>query len=120
DRVGELVVMGTEDASGLHAKWRLFEDVRSGRRASWSDFGVFQTGEVLGKSARLRQDASGGVHPLNSRFAKSESNTEAWLSRRGYFRSNSDGAGLSPAARREEDGRRFDVITATPPQAEPV
>jgi hypothetical protein len=111
---------GREASGGLEGRWSSAQDLRDGRFAYASDFGVFRTRDVFDGSVRWRQDRSGGVHPLDAPFSRRNARTEAWLARRGYLLPHAAGAALSPPEDRTADGRHFVAITATPPQAEPI
>ena len=46
DHLGVLVETGTDLASGLHGRWRLAEDLATGRMHTTTDFGVFKVAAV--------------------------------------------------------------------------
>jgi hypothetical protein len=123
DALGRIAVLrgaGREASGGLEGRWSSAEDLRGGRFAYASDFGVFRTRDVFDGSVRWRQDRSGGVHPLDAPFSRRNARTDAWLARRGYLLPLAGGAALSLPEDRTAGGRHFVAITATPPQAEPI
>jgi hypothetical protein len=65
---GVLVEIGHKQASGLSGRWRKVVDLDTGRMRETADFGVFSTTEVWDGRNYWRQDASGGVHPVDSAF----------------------------------------------------
>ncbi len=120
DRVGVLVETGSEDVSGLHGKWRHAEDTATGHMHESVDFGVYAEAEVLDGKDDWRQDHSGGVHALNSAFAKSHAVTQMWLARRGFLRPGADGANIEYLKAQQADGRSLETIRATPAGGQPV
>ena len=118
--IGAIRSSGVEAADGLRGEWSLDEDTRTGRFAQRSDFGVFRAADGFDGRDRWRQDRSGGVHALDGAFSRRRALTEAWLTRRAYLRPGAERAALGVVAEREESGRRFEVLTATPSGGTPV
>jgi len=114
DHVQGLQAQGRIVSSGLPGSWTRDEDLASGRWSARIDLGVYRAGEGDDGRQRWRQDPSGGVHPLDGAFSKQAAVTDAWLTRRGWLRRDRAGAQLAPAMTRDEDGRRYDVLEATP------
>jgi predicted aspartyl protease len=115
-RLPALRAEGRIASSGLNGSWREIDDLRRGRFKSESDVGVFRTSEGFDGHARWRQDPSGGVHALDAPFSRTMRVTDAWLARRGWLQPGTTGAPTSFGAvsARDEQGRRYDVLTATP------
>jgi hypothetical protein len=120
DHLGVLVETGTDTAAGLHGSWRLAEDMRSGRRHETDDFGVNRSADVWDEKTHWQQDQSGGVHALNSAFARSRAVTEMWLARRGFLRTDAAGARIEYLNTRQADGRIYEALRATPAGGQPV
>jgi predicted aspartyl protease len=123
DRLAALQAVGRIQTSGLHGAWQEIDDLRGGRFRIAVDVGVFRTSEGFDGRERWRQDPSGGVHPLDAAFARSNRVTDAWLARRAWLHANAAadaGTAWSAVARRVEGDRRFDVVTATPRGGRPV
>jgi len=112
--LGLLVETGAEHASGLDGQWRLAEDTASGRRHLTADFGVFRAAEVWDGHDHWRQDASGGVHALNSVFMRGNAATQMWLARRDFLRPGAGGARIDDLGARQDDHKTYDVLRATP------
>jgi hypothetical protein len=117
---GVLFESGSEQASGLSGRWRKVEDLATGRMREVSDFGVFSTTEVWDGRNYWRQDASGGVHPVDSAFMQKTHVTEGWLAVRGYLRRNALGAQLESLGSQTAEGQTFAVVRATPQGGQPV
>jgi hypothetical protein len=120
DGIGALSAEGTEKAAGLNAKWRLDVDLRSGRSRQSADFGVVRYAEGFDGHDHWHQDASGGVHDLDSAFARTATITDAWLARSGWLRADAAGARLGPLAARSEGDKTYAVLTATPRDGQAV
>ncbi|HYL70798.1 MAG TPA: aspartyl protease family protein, partial [Candidatus Dormibacteraeota bacterium] len=116
---GVLVASGNETASGLSGDWRLALESASGQMHESADFGVYRLAEVWNDTDHWRQDHSGGVHALNSRFARANAVTAKYLARREYLHPN-------PRARLEYLGSRkmaelsYTVVRVTPRGGQPV
>jgi hypothetical protein len=109
---GVLVQTGNERASGLDGHWRLATDTAIGALHYSVDFGAFRLAESIDETHDWRQDHSGGVHELNSTFARAHATTERWLARRQFLTPDLDGArveSLPPAldAAHGEERMRF-------------
>ena len=117
---GVIIESGSERASGLNGRWSKAVDLGTGKIRVVADFGVFSTGVVWDGHRYWRQDASGGVHPIDSDFMRAVHVTDAWLAQLGYLRRNALGAALVPLGERTAEGRNFSVIRATPPHGQPV
>jgi predicted aspartyl protease len=120
DKVMTLTYEGTEDQSGMKGPIHITEDLRLGRIRRESDFGVARFAEVWDGENHWRQDMTGGVHQLNSKFALQANATDEWLARRDYLKPGADGASLGPVVQKTDAGKSFDVFTATPAGGQPV
>lgn len=117
---GVLVETGAEHASGLDGRWRLAQDIASGRMNETSDFGVFPSAEVWNGQHHWRQDHSGGVHDLNSAFARANTVTAMWLARLGFARKDADGARIDYLGAQDDGGHSYTKLRATPRDGQPV
>jgi len=119
--VAALEAHGTVNASGLQGRWQRIDELGTGRFRTLSDMGVHRTAEGYDGSTRWRQGASGGVHALDSEFARSAAKTQAWIARRGWLDANAAGTvRFGPIERRSESGRRYVVVQAQPEGGAPV
>ncbi len=118
--LGYLIQSGSEQSSGLTGRWRKSIDLGTGRSRESADFGIFSTAEVWDGRHHWRQDASGGVHPIDSSFMQAVHVTDAWLASLGYLRRGALGAKLESLADQSADGRGYVLIRATPRHGQPV
>ena len=115
DGLAALSIEADETNSGMKGRWTATEDLKLGQERQASDFGFIRTQEVWSDHGHWRQDISGGVHPIDSDFAKQLAATDAWMIRRDYLKPGHGGAAFDAVAQREDGGHRYDVVTATPP-----
>jgi hypothetical protein len=85
-----------------------------------SDFGVLRLAEVWTGRGHWRQDQSGGVHALNSSYARGNAVTAMWLARFDFLRADAGGAKLESTGETTAKGRRLDCLRATPPGGQTV
>ena len=119
-RHGVLVQSGSERSSGLSGRWRLALDTATGRMHETVDYGVFRVAETWSDASHWRQDHSGGVHPLDSAFARANALTTTWLARSAFLKSGAEGARLVKLDSRRSGGRLYERLRATPPAGQPV
>jgi hypothetical protein len=110
-----VLAKGNEDSAGMKGHWRAADDVKSGRLRRSSDFGIVSTDEVWDRTDHWRQDISGGVHKLDSDFARKIAATAAWMARRDYLKPGYGHADLGPVETRHDGDRDYQIVTATPP-----
>jgi predicted aspartyl protease len=123
DRLGALRAEGRILTSGLQGSWQESADLRRGRFRTAVDVGVFRVSEGFDGRDRWRQDASGGVHALDAAFTRTNRVTDAWFARRAWLQADAGdeaATGWGPVTVREEAGRRFHVVTATPNGGRPA
>ena len=120
NRLGLVIETGTEKAAGLTGRFRLAQDIRTGRMHLASDLQVLKSAEVWDGRTHWRQDHSGGVHALNSPFAQQNATTGMWLARRGYLRPDAEGARVEFLGVERTQGDTFDKLRTTPRDGQPV
>lgn len=118
--LGVLVATGSEQSSGLGGRWRLALDTSTGRMHETANYGVYQVGETWDGTHHWRQDHSGGVHALNSAFARANAITAMWLARRGFLRTDVEHARIESLTARSADGRTYERLRATPKGGQPI
>jgi Aspartyl protease/PDZ domain len=118
--VGCISLSGSEQASGLRGGWSKLIDLATGKTREASNFGVIASADVWDGQVSWHRDMSGGVHPRDSEFMRQVHVTDAWLARFGYLRRDALGAALELLEDRQEDGRSYAVVLATPRQGQPV
>ncbi len=120
DTVGELSADGSVTALGLDGRALIRDDVVDGRNLHRFDIAAMGTMErVYDGRTMWVQDISGGVHPLDSTFARQDAVTAAYLARRGYFKP-SDGVRLRCLGTHLQNGRRLQIVRVTPPGGRPA
>lgn len=117
---GVLLQTGSEHASGLTGRWRLATDTTSGSMHDSVDFGAYRLEETLDEAHDWRQDHSGGVHELNSTFARAHATTQRWLARRQFLARDLGGARIDMLSPRSEAGRVYERVRATPRDGQAV
>jgi len=120
NHLGVLVETGNEQSSGLGGRWRLALDTSTGRMHETVDYGVYQLAETWDERHHWRQDHSHGVHVLNSAFARRNATTDRWLARRGFLRTDAEGARIEYLSGRTVDGRTYERLRATPKEGQPI
>lgn len=84
--VAVLSASGQVVDAGLRGSARFDDDLKRGRYARRFSVAVMgSSAEVFDGTTQWAQDISGGVRRIDSPFARSETITDAYLARRGYF-----------------------------------
>jgi hypothetical protein len=118
--ITEIAAYGRATVSSLGGTARFDDDLVRGRYARRFQIAVMgYTAEVYDGTTTWAQDISGGVHPYDSPYAREQSVTNAYLTRRGYF------DGQSPALRtcigkRVANGRSEVIIRVQPTGGSPA
>src|ERR1700754_3784083 len=100
DGLAALSIEADETNSGMKGHWTATDDVKAGQRHQASDFGFIRTEEVWSDHGHWRRDISGGVHPIDSDFAKQLAATDAWMIRRDYLKPGHGAAAFGEIAQR--------------------
>jgi hypothetical protein len=113
-----LVVSGEIETGGLTGRLERRVETGSGRLFEADDLGIVVTRNGFDGTVAWTQDMSGGVHDLNSGFARRLATSMAWLDgRQGCAAALQDG--MTPLGRPVEKGRRFTAWKAAPPGGVP-
>src|SRR5437763_4075483 len=120
DTIKGLHADGRIELSRWPGTWSRDEGLADGRFVVRSDVGVFRIAEGFDGHVRWRQDASGGIHPLNGACSKRVTVSDAWLTRRGWLRPDAEHAKVGSVSTHIENARRFAVIDVVPSDGEPV
>ncbi len=115
DGIVTVSAQGDETNSGMKGHRSDTDDVKTGRMHRVSDFGIVRTEEIWSSTGHWQRDISGGVHPIDSDFAKQLAATDAWMAERGYLKPGHGGISLGPVDMRDHRGRHYAVVSATPP-----
>ena len=98
----------------LNGRWHLAVDMSTGRMHESVDYGVYQLADTWDERDHWRQDHSGGVHALNSSFARRDATTAKWLARYGFLQVDADGARIEYLGELRAEGRTYERLRATP------
>ena len=111
---------GTRDADSLHGDVHETVDVRTGRYIFSTRNNVYTRAEGFAGASQWVRDRSGASHALNAPHARALARTDAWLRRRGWCAVDRGGTTLIRTALHTENGRAYDIVTATPAGGAPV
>ncbi|WP_257389082.1 aspartyl protease family protein [Tahibacter caeni] len=114
DAVTAVSGQGEMKAAGLSGPVETREDLRTGRSAVRYSLGLYKGASGYDGKTAWNQDPGGEVARLDAPEAQREARTAAWLSMRAYWFPQRGKADYGPARAREADGRRYQVVTATP------
>ena len=121
DRTLGLAADGAEDSAGMKGHWRAADDVEERAATSAAQISAsFATDEVWDGADHWRQDISGGVHKLDSDFARKIAATAAWMARRDYLKPDGGRAVLGSVETRRDGDRDYEIVTATPPDGNAI
>lgn len=112
--VGGIEMRGRLVASGLAGDVTEWQDPHTGRWASRGQLGQLQLAEGYDGTSSWQRDPGGEVSRITGASEQAHARTEAWLVARGYWFPTRWPAQLGAAESRPEDGRRYEVIRATP------
>ena len=120
DEISILSYRAKETSSGMCGQARSVEDLKSGKIRRDSDFRIVRFLDVWDEANHWRQNMTGGVHAINSTFGQEVNGTDRWLARRGWLRPGAGGAKLGVVERRNDAGTKYDVVTFTPINGQPI
>ena len=111
--VSQANLLGKAAISGLHGSVRIDDDLVHGRYAQYFNISARgHTAEIYDGATVWNQDASGGIHPYDTEFARKRAITSAYLTRRGYFERPAT-ATITCLGTRLDEGRSVTLIRAT-------
>lgn len=120
DTVFSLTGQGQMKAAGLDGSVETREDLATGRSVARYKLGLYQGANGYDGKVSWTLNPGGEVGVQDAAEALREARTAAWLSQRGYWFAQRGAAQWQPAQAREEAGRHYQVIRATPAGGEPV
>lgn len=120
DSVQALRSEGTLKAGGLEGAFGSVVDVAHGRSASHYRLGPIEGAQGYDGSIGWSRDPGGEVAELDAPEAKRAARSQAWLDARGHWYPERHPAALSAVQAREHAGKRYEVIVATPRDADPI
>jgi hypothetical protein len=111
---------GSLHAGGLDGTYRSVQDLLHGRSAGQYRLGPIQGADGYDGRAGWSRDPGGEVAVLDAEDARRRARSQAWLDAHGYWYPERHAARWEPPQVREADGRRYDVVTATPDGGDPL
>ena len=120
DAVKSVRTDGTLSAGGLSGAFDALQDVERGRSNDHYKLGPIEGADGYDGTVAWTRDPGGEVAVLDAPEAKRRARSQAWLDARGYWYPSRIGASYGKPEVRELDGRRYDVLVATPDGGDPV
>lgn len=111
---------GQKSAGGLAGRWQLTQDLVGGRYVEASRQGAFDQSQGYDGDQVWRRDHGGEVALLDGVVPRRQAATQAWLTARGYWQADRLPAHYAAAWSKTLDGRRYDVVPATPEAGDPL
>lgn len=120
DAVKTLRQSGALHVSGLDGDFEAVQDLRDGRSASRYKLGSIEGASGYDGRVGWERDPGGEVATQDAPEAIRRARTQAWLDARGYWYPQRIAAKSDTPQSRELDGKKYDVVTATPEGGDPV
>jgi hypothetical protein len=114
DSVTSLHSSGSLSAGGLEGRLEAVVDLTDGRSASHYALGPVDGAEGFDGTKAWSRDPGGEVTVLDAPEAIRRARSQAWLDAHGYWYPQRLPAAVGKPIRREQDGRLFEVVEATP------
>lgn len=111
---------GEKSVGGLTGPWRLTQDLRTGLHVESSRLGVFDLAHGYDGEHAWRQDHGGEIGLLDGPAPRRHARTQAWLAARAYWHAARMSDRYAAVRQQLLDGRRYDIVVATPEDADPV
>lgn len=118
EQVSIIETRGTLSVAGMAGEFTATEDARDGRSRTEFSLGPVTGGEGFDGRTKWRRDPGGEVVLADSVEEIARAQTQAWLTRRGYFREG--GARYRELGTRKHEGRRYTVVEAVPDRGVPI
>lgn len=120
DAISSLRMEGVIGAGGMSGTFEATQDLASGRSSSHYTLGPIEGAEGYDGRIGWSRDPGGEVAVLDAPDAKRRARSQAWLDARGYWYPQRIAASFAKPESRMLDGRRCDVVVATPDGGDPV
>lgn len=120
DAVTSVRIEGALDAGGMKGEVRALQDLARGRSVDHYTLGPIEGADGYDGTLGWSRDPGGEVAALDAPEAKRRARSQAWLDARGYWYPQRIAATYARPESRELDGRRHDVVVATPDGGDPV
>jgi len=120
DAVNSLHMRGTLAAGGLSGSFEATQDVVRGRSSDHYKLGPIEGADGYDGSTGWSRDPGGEVAALDAPEAKRRARSQAWLDSRSYWYPKRIAATFAAPESREFEGRRYDIVVATPDGGDPI
>ncbi|KAF1716431.1 peptide-binding protein [Pseudoxanthomonas yeongjuensis] len=120
EAVHSLQIEGEKSAGGLAGAWRLTQDLDTGRHVESSRLGKFELAHGYDGQRAWRRDHGGEIGLLDGIVPRRNARTQAWLAARAYWYAERMPASYAPARSQTLEGRRYDIVAATPEGGDPL
>lgn len=120
DTAKSVEIEGVLRAGGLDGRYRSIQDLLRGRSASQYRLGPIEGADGYDGQAGWSRDPGGEVAVLDAAEARRRASSQAWLDAHGYWYPERHAARWERPETREAEGRRYEVVTATPDGGDPV
>ena len=120
DSVKTLHAAGTLRAGGLEGDFTMVQDVATGRSADAYKLGPIEGADGYDGTVSWTKDPGGEVAAQDAPEAKRRARTQAWLDARAFWYPDRIAAKYGTVETREDGGRHFAVVEATPDGGDPV
>ncbi len=114
DAVRSVRSEGTLGAGGMSGVYEALQDVSNGRSSSHYKLGPIEGADGYDGTQAWSRDPGGEVTALDAPESRRRARSQAWLDARGYWYPQRITASYAEPESRQLDGRRYDVIVATP------
>jgi len=120
DAVKSVRQAGALHVSGLDGDFEATQDLRDGRSESHYKLGSIEGASGYDGHVGWERDPGGEVAAQDAPEAIRRARTQAWLDAHGYWYPQRIAATFDAPQSRELDGKRYDVVVATPEGGDPV
>lgn len=120
EAVRSLQIEGEKSVGGLAGAWRLTQDLDTGRHVESSHLGAFELAHGYDGQRAWRRDHGGEIGLLDGIVPRRNARTQAWLAARAYWYAGRLPASYAPARSQTLEGRRYDIVAATPEGGDPL
>ncbi|MGB5861132.1 MAG: hypothetical protein WBH52_22160, partial [Pseudomonas aeruginosa] len=118
--VQRLQAEGEQSVGGLQGRWQLNQDLRAGRYAEQAQLGTFTVAQGFDGKLSWRRDYGGEVGLLDGTVPRRTARTQSWLATRAYLSSAYPASRFAGPRTEVHDGQRYDVLSTTPEEADPI
>lgn len=111
---------GIASAGGMSGKFHIVVDARNGRSADAYTIGPVQGAAGFDGTHPWQRDPGGEVAVLDAPAAIRRAHNDAWINAHGYWYPKTMPAAWGEVSSKTLDGKRYDVVVATPKGGDPL